>query len=174
MNREKQERQAHEASVHREGRKKACHLSGTSDVLLWGLPILRTTLCISPVVLATMREIQNVVCLNAFPLVPPKPHSRQPSLRDAILGVANREVSQAEESARRLSGRYSLDFLLANPLPCHSLRLISEYEMAEKGSTNDKAVSHEVTGGTWNKKIEGTNVRGGTILLQKWIGEEKQ
>ena len=112
--------------------------------------------------------------LNAFPLVPPKSHSRQPSLRDVILGVANREVSQAGESARRLSGRYSLRFLLANPLPCHSLRLVPEYEMAEKGSTNDEAVSHEVTGGTWNKKIEGTNVRGGTILLQKWIGEEKQ
>ena len=148
MNREKQEQQAREASVHRDGRTNACHLSGTSDVLLWGLPILQTTLCISPVVPATMREIQNVVCLNAFPFVPPKPHSRQPSLSAALLGVANREVSQAGESARRLSGRYSLDFLLANPLPCHSLRLDPEYEMAEKGSTNDEAVSHEVTGGT--------------------------
>ena len=57
---------------------------------------------------STMREIQNVVCLNAFLLVPPKPHSRQPSLSVLLLGVANREVSQAEESARRLSGRYSL------------------------------------------------------------------
>ena len=92
---------------------------------------------------STMREIRNVVCLNAFPLVPPEPHSRQPSLSDALLGVANREVSQAEESARRLSGRYSLRFLLANPLPYHSLRLVPEYEMAEKGSTNDEAVSHE-------------------------------
>ena len=108
MNREKQGRQSREASVHWKGRTNACHLSGTSDVLLWGLPILRTTLCISPVVPATMREIQNVVCLNAFLLVPPKPHSRQPSLSVLLLGVANREVSQAGESARRLSGRYSL------------------------------------------------------------------
>ena len=38
---EKQGRQAHEASVHRKGRTNACHLSGTSDVLLWGLPISR-------------------------------------------------------------------------------------------------------------------------------------
>ena len=90
-----------------------------------------------------MREIQNVVCLNAFPSVAPKPHSRQPSLRGALLGVATGEVSQARESARRLSGRYSLGFLLANPLPCNSLRLVPEYEMAEKGSTNDEAVSHE-------------------------------
>ena len=139
-----------------------------------GIAILQTTLCISPVVPATMREIQNVVCLIAFQ-VSLLPSSQPTAVIEAVRkGVANREVSQAEESARRLSGRYSLDFLLANPLPCHSLRLIPEYEMAEKGSTNDKAVSHEVTGGTWNKKIEGTNVRGGTILLQKWIGEEKQ
>ena len=41
MNREKLGRQAHEASVHWEGRTNACHLSGTSDVLLWGLPISR-------------------------------------------------------------------------------------------------------------------------------------
>ena len=39
VNREKQEKQAHEASVHRKGRTNACHLSGSSDVLLWGLPI---------------------------------------------------------------------------------------------------------------------------------------
>ena len=71
-----------------------------------------------------MREIQNVVCLDAFPIVPPKPHSRQPSLSDALLGVANREVSQAGESARKLSGRYSLRYLLANPMLCHSLRLV--------------------------------------------------
>ena len=113
-----------------------------------GIAHQQTTLCISPVVLATMREIQNVVCLNAFPPVPPKPHSLQPSLSAALLGVATGEVSQAGESARRLSGRYSLGFLLANPQPCHSLRLVPEYEMAEKGSTNDEAVSHEETGGT--------------------------
>ena len=41
MNREKQGRQSHEASVHWKGRTNACHLSGTSDVLLWGLPISR-------------------------------------------------------------------------------------------------------------------------------------
>ena len=41
VNREKQERQAHETSVHWKGRTNACHLSGTSDVLLWGLPISR-------------------------------------------------------------------------------------------------------------------------------------
>ena len=115
---------------------------------LVGIAHQQTTLYVSPVVLATMREIQNVVCLIAFPSVPPKPHSRQPSLRDAILGVATGEVSQAGESARRLSGRYSLRFLLANPLPFHSLRLVPEYEMAEKGSTNDEAVGHEETGGT--------------------------
>jgi len=58
----------------------------------------------------------------------------------SFLGVATREVSQAGESARILSGRYSLGFLLANPLPCHSL--------TEKDSTNDEAVGYEVTGGT--------------------------
>ena len=100
---------------------------------------------------STMREIRNVVCLNAFQSVPRNPHSRQPSLSDALLGVADREVSQAGESARRLSGRYSLRFLLANPLPCHSLRLVPEYEMAEKDSTNDEAVGYEETGGTWEK-----------------------
>ena len=120
------------------------------------------------------RKTWNVGCLNAFPLVAPKPHSRQPSLGDSLLGVADREVSQAEESARRLSGRYSLRFLLANPLPCHSLRLVPEYEMAEKGSTHDVAVGHEKTGGTLNKRIEETNVRGGTKLLQKRMGKEKQ
>ena len=41
VNREKRERQAQETSVHRKGRTNACHLSGTSDVLLWGLPISR-------------------------------------------------------------------------------------------------------------------------------------
>ena len=132
---------------------------------LVGIAHQQTTLCICPIVPATMREIQSVVCLNAFPSVPPEPHSRQPSLRDALLGVATGEVSQAGESARRLSGRYSLRYLLANPLPCHSLRLVPEYEMAEKGSTNDEAVSHEETGGTWNNKIKGTNARGGTKLL---------
>ena len=41
VNREKRERQAQETSVHRKGRTNACHLPGTSDVLLWGLPISR-------------------------------------------------------------------------------------------------------------------------------------
>ena len=70
---------------------------------LVGIAHQRTTLCISPVVLATMREIQNVVWLNAFPSVPSKPHSRQPSLSALLLGVATGEVSQAGESGRRLS-----------------------------------------------------------------------
>ena len=81
----------------------------------------------------TMREIQNVGCLNAFPFVPLKPHSRQPSLRGVLLGLATREVSQARESARTLSGRYSLGFLLANPLPCHSLRLVPRVWDGRKG-----------------------------------------
>ena len=79
------------------------------------------------------RKTWNVVCLNAFPLVPPKPHSRQPSLRGVLLGLATREVSQAGESARTLSGRYSLGFLLANPLPCHSLRLVPRVWDGRKG-----------------------------------------
>ena len=123
VNREKQERQAHETSVHRKGRTNACHLSGTSDVLLWDCLSADNSLYLSRRT-CTMREIQNVGCLDAFPLVPPKPHSRQPSLSALLLGVANREVSQAEESARILSGRYSLRYLLANPLPCLSLRLV--------------------------------------------------
>ena len=41
VNREKQGRQAHKTSVHWKGRTNACHLSGTYDVLLWGLPISR-------------------------------------------------------------------------------------------------------------------------------------
>ncbi len=65
MNREKQGRQAHKASVHQKGRANVNHLPGTSDALLWGCH-QHTTLCISPVVPATMREIQNVVCLKAF------------------------------------------------------------------------------------------------------------
>jgi hypothetical protein len=40
MNREKQGRQAQKASVHRKGRTNVHHLSGTSDVLLWGLPLI--------------------------------------------------------------------------------------------------------------------------------------
>ena len=123
VNREKRERQAQETSVHWKGRTNACHLSGTSDVLLWGLPSAGNSLYLSSRT-CTMREIQNVGCLNAFPFVPLKPHSRQPSLRGVLLGLATREVSQAGESARTLSGRYSLGFLLANPLPCHSLRLV--------------------------------------------------
>ena len=37
----KQGQQAHETSVPRKGRTNACHLPGTSDVLLWGLLISR-------------------------------------------------------------------------------------------------------------------------------------
>ncbi len=83
-----------------------CTLEGTDKCLssVWhfrrtlvGIALQQTTLCISPVVPATMREIQNVVCLNAFPSVAPKPHSRQPSVSDALLGVANR---RSEPSGR--------------------------------------------------------------------------
>ena len=38
---------------------------------LVGIAYQQTTLCVFPVVPATMREIQNVVCLNAFLSVPP-------------------------------------------------------------------------------------------------------
>ena len=48
MNREKQGRQAREASVHRDGRTNACHLSGTPDVLLWGLPNCRQLSVFAP------------------------------------------------------------------------------------------------------------------------------
>ena len=122
--------------------KQVCIGEGTDKCLssarhfrrtLVGIANQQTTLCICPVVPSTMREIQNVVCLDAFPLVPLRPHSRQPSLRDALLGVATGEVSQAEESARTLSGRYSLGFLLVNPLPCHSLRPVPRVWDGRKG-----------------------------------------
>ena len=123
VNREKQGRQAHEqVCIGRDGQMlvicPALPTYSCGDCLSAGnsLYLSRRT--------CTMREIQNVGCLNAFPLVPPKPHSRQPSLRGVLLGVATGEVSKAGESARILSGRYSLGFLLANPLPCHSLRLV--------------------------------------------------
>ena len=48
MNREKQGQQAHETSVPRKGRTNACHLPGTSDVLLWGIAHQQTTLYVSP------------------------------------------------------------------------------------------------------------------------------
>ena len=123
VNREKQERQAHETSVHWKGRTNACHLSDTSDVLFGDCPSADNSLCLSLRPWAK-RKTRNVVCLNAFQSVPPKPNSRQPSLSALLLGVATGEVSQAGESARILSGRYSLRYLLANPLPCHSLRLV--------------------------------------------------
>ncbi len=59
VNREKQERQAHETSVHRKGRTNACHLSGTSDVLLWGLPISGQ---LSVFVLSYMYDARNTEC----------------------------------------------------------------------------------------------------------------
>ena len=95
VKREKQGQQDHEASVHRKGRTNACHLPGTSDVLLWGLPISRQLSVSLPSYSLRCEKYRMLYYLNAFPSVPPKPHSRQPSLRDAILGVANREVSQS-------------------------------------------------------------------------------
>ena len=124
VNREKQGQQDHEASVHRKGRTNACHLSGTSDVLLWGLPFSRQLSVFAPSYLLRCEKYRMLYAWMLFLFVPPKPHSRQPSLSDALLGVAIGEVSQAEESTRKLSGRYSLRCLLANPLPCHSLRLV--------------------------------------------------
>ena len=59
VNREKRERQAREASVHRDGRTNACHLSGTSDVLLWGLPISRQ---LSVFVPSYMYDARNTEC----------------------------------------------------------------------------------------------------------------
>ncbi len=59
VNREKQERQAHETSVHWKGRTNACHLSGTSDVLLWGLPISRQ---LSVFVPSYMYDARNTEC----------------------------------------------------------------------------------------------------------------
>jgi len=48
MKREKQGQQAHEASVHWKGRANGFHLSGHSDVLLWGLPISRQLSVFAP------------------------------------------------------------------------------------------------------------------------------
>ena len=59
VNREKQGRQAHEASVHRKGRTNACHLPGTSDVLLWGLPISRQLSVFFP---SYMYDARNTEC----------------------------------------------------------------------------------------------------------------
>ena len=118
------------------------------------------------------RKTWNVVCLNAFPSVPPKPHSWQPSLRGALLGVATGEVSQAIESARRLSGRYSLGFLLANPLPYHSLRLVPRVWDGRKGQHQRR--SRRPWGNWRNLKnnSEWISVKGGIKLLQKRIGEK--
>ena len=44
--------------------------------------------------------------------------------------------------------------------------------MAEKDSTNDEAVGHEVTGGTWKNNSEWISVKGGIKLLQKRIDEK--
>ena len=59
VNREKRERQAQETSVHWKGRTNACHLSGTSDVLLWGLPISRQ---LSVFVPSYMYDARNTKC----------------------------------------------------------------------------------------------------------------
>jgi hypothetical protein len=59
VNREKRERQAQETSVHWKGRTNACHLSGTSDVLLWGLPISRQ---LSVFVPSYMYDARNTEC----------------------------------------------------------------------------------------------------------------
>ena len=118
------------------------------------------------------RKTWTVGCLNAFPLVAPKPHSRQPSLSALLLGVATREVSQAGESARTLSGRYLLGFLLVNPLPCHSLRLVPRVWDGRKGQHQRRS---RRPWGNWRnlkKQDEWTSLRGGTKLLQKWIGEK--
>ena len=86
-----------------------------------------------------MREIRNVVCQNVFPSVSLTLHGWLPPLRNALSGMECGEESQVGESARRLSGRCSLRFLLAHP---------------KKSSPNDEAVSQEVTkreidGKTW-------------------------
>ena len=86
-----------------------------------------------------MREIRNVVCQNVFPSASLRLHGWLPPLRNALSGMECREESQVGESARRLSGRCSLRFLLAHP---------------KKGSPNDEAVSQKVTkreidGKTW-------------------------
>ena len=59
VNREKRERQAQEASVHRKGRTNAYHLPGTSDVLLWGLPISRQLSVFFP---SYMYDARNTEC----------------------------------------------------------------------------------------------------------------
>ena len=120
VNREKRERQAQTLEGTDKCLSSVWHFRRT----LVGIAHQQATLCICPVVHVRCEKYKNVGCLNAFPFVPLKPHSRQPSLRGVLLGLATREVSQAGESARTLSGRYSLGFLLANPLPCHSLRLV--------------------------------------------------
>ena len=58
MNKEKQGQQAHEASVHRKGRTNACHLPGTSDVLLWGLPISRQLSMSLPVTVGEEKDME--------------------------------------------------------------------------------------------------------------------
>ena len=107
------------------------------------------------------RKTWNVGCLNAFPLVAPKPHSRQPSLSALLLGVANGEVSQAGESARILSGRYSLRYLLANPLPCHSLRLVPRVWDGRKGQHQRRS---RRLWGNWRNLNKSTN---GTTMKRK-------
>ena len=59
VNGEKRERQAQETSVHWKGRTNACHLPGTSDVLLWGLPISRQ---LSVFVPSYMYDARNTEC----------------------------------------------------------------------------------------------------------------
>ncbi|MBR5393448.1 MAG: hypothetical protein IK144_00025 [Bacteroidaceae bacterium] len=77
MSREKQGRQAHEASVHRKGRTNACHLPSTSDVLLWGLPFSRQLSVFAPSYLLRCEKYRMLYAWMLFLFVPPKPHSRQ-------------------------------------------------------------------------------------------------
>ena len=58
VNREKRERQAQETSVHWKGRTNACHLSGTYDVLLWGLPISRQLSMSLPLTVGEEKDIE--------------------------------------------------------------------------------------------------------------------
>ena len=118
------------------------------------------------------RKTWNVGCLNAFPLVAPKPHSRQPSLSALLLGVANGEVSQAGESARILSGRYSLRYLLANPLLCHSLRLVPRVWDGRKGQHQRRSRRPWDNWRNLKNNSEWISVKGGIKLLQKRIGEK--
>ena len=112
MTREKQGRQARKASVHRKGRTNGFHLSVPSDVLLWSLLNCRQLSVFAPVAPATMREIQNVVCLDAFifHLIPMTDYRHW----DRPKGVTSGEVS--ELSSRR---SIAIAFFSACPRVCY-------------------------------------------------------